>query len=171
MILPAINVTDIAALALMGIGAFIGYRRKLSGELAILLSVGAAFFVGLFFYEPLGVWLVNNTKLDVGASKVATYVFLVLAAGIMMVLLRILLEKIMNLVIGENADKLGGMIAGVAKSLFIVLIIYLAMNVIPYDYVNRKFGEESFIGRITLRFLPSLEEVLQEKMDKPVLGD
>ena len=113
------NLTDIASLILIIIGAFVGYRRKLSGELAILLSVGAAFFVGLFFYGPLAAWLVTNTKLDVGASKVATYVFLVLGAGVMMVLLRIFLEKIMNLVIGQTADKIGVMIAGIAKSCYL----------------------------------------------------
>ncbi len=166
----AFNYIDLAALVFVVIGAFVGYCRKLSGEIALLLSVGAAFFIGLFFYEHVGVWLVTNTKLDVGGARIATYVFLILSAGIVMVVSRIVLGKIMNLVIGEKADRVGGVLAGSIRSILLVLIFFLAMNIIPYEYLNSKFGEESYIGRGVIRFLPSLEEIIDEKAEN-LMGD
>ena len=156
---PVFNVIDIISFVLIIVGSFVGYQRKLSGEIAILISLGAAFFLGVFMYEPIGLWLVSHTRMDVGAARVATYVFLVLGAGVVMVAARILLGKFMKLVIGEQADRTCGAVAGFVKAVVVVLIIYFAMNVVPFDYVNRKFGYESFIGRNIQSILPSIEEV------------
>lgn len=167
---PLFNYIDLAAIILVIIGAFIGYCRKLSGEIAILLSVGAAFFIGIFFFEPLGNWLIFNTKLDAGGARIATYVFLVLAAGVVLVVLRILLGKMMNIVIGERADRIWGVIAGAIRSLLLVFIVFFAMTILPYENINRKFGEESFIGRILLKFSPKLKEIIKEKVDNPLIN-
>ncbi|OVE75574.1 hypothetical protein BVX97_04090 [bacterium E08(2017)] len=159
------NYADLVSLIVIAIGIFVGYRRKLSGEIAILISVAAALFVGFFFFEPLGVWLATNTDLGINGARIATYVFIILGSSVVMVVLRLVLGKVLKIVIGEEADKIGGAIAGFVRSSIFVLIIFLLMNIIPNENLNRVFGEGSFIGRQTLKILPSIEEVIEEQMD------
>lgn len=163
---PAFNIPDIIALAVLAIGTFIGYRRRLSGEVGRLIGITAAFIVGLFIYAPIVGWLVGYTRLDYGASRIAGYLFTIIAAVAVMVVARVTLGNLIKVVIAEETDRILGLVAGFVRSAVFVLIIFLAMNLVPHDYLNAKFGQESFIGRIVIRLMPALDDVMQEAEDR-----
>ena len=43
-----------------------------------------------------------------------------------------------------------------------ILIVVVMMNLWPHEYLNRKFGEESVVGTVVLRYMPSLRETIEE---------
>lgn len=157
---PPPNIVDFVALIFIVIGAFIGYRRGLSGELAQLISMAAAFVLSLFLYHPLGSWLHENTQLydRPQLARALAYFATIVVATIAMVLLRFLLKRIMQVVIEREADKIGGVIAGLVRSIILVAIVLLLMNMWPHQYLNRLFGEESMLGTVVVRCMPSLHE-------------
>lgn len=159
---PEPNAVDIAALIFIAVGVFIGLRRGLSGELAHLLSIAAAFIVGLSFHQPIGVWLAEHTRLSPQSGRAMAFFLAVVVAMLGMVLARLAVKNIMKVVIEKEADKIGGCIAGFVRSSVIVIAVFLVMNMWPHDYLNRQFGEESIIGSVVLKCMPSLRSALDD---------
>jgi len=160
--LQTFNLVDIGALVVVAVGTFVGYRRGLSGELARLVSIVAAFVLGLFFFRPVGAWIVNHTRLEDRSAQAVAFMVTIGAALVAMVLLRIVLKRVMQVVFEEMTDKVGGAIAGFVRAALTVAIIVMMVNTWPHDYLNRQFGEESVIGRLVLKYVPILREKVEE---------
>lgn len=150
---------DVIALAAVVAAAVRGYFRGLSGELALLLSSVAAFAFGLYTFKPVAAWLQSHTQLgdEPDVARALAFVGAVLVASVAMVILRGVLGRIMSIAIEAKADRRWGVGAGLAKSCVVVLIVYLVMNLVPHDYLNRVFGKESVIGRHAVKLLPRIE--------------
>lgn len=160
------NIIDIAAIAIVILGIIQGYRRRLSGELAHLISVVAAFSIGVFFFRPVGSWFTDHTRLTDQGSHVVAFITTMLASLIVMTLLRIVLGRVMKVVIEPEVDRTAGAIAGFCRASVFVIIVFIIMNMWPHDYLNRVFGEESLIGGIVIKCMPTVQEVVEEHRDK-----
>lgn len=144
--LPPFSIVDILAILLIALGTLHGYLRGLSGELAQFLSVIAAFVFGLWFHHPLALWMLENTRLSERPSQTLAFLATVLAAMIVMLCLRFVVKRVMRVIVEERFDKIGGCISGFIRSSVIVIILFVVLNMWPHEYLNRKFGDESFIG-------------------------
>jgi len=156
--LPAPNVVDIAVLIIVVASAIVGIRRGLSGELAHVVSLVVAFILGLYCYSPFSLWIIDHTRLTYQPARALAFITTVLAAAVAMILLRSLLKRIMKVAIEQGIDKAAGCVAGFVRSCIFVIIVVLIMNMWPNDYLNRVFGEESIIGTVVLKCMPSLRE-------------
>lgn len=150
------NVVDAVAIFVVCLSVVHGLRRGLSGELAAVVSVVAALLLGLQFFEPLGSWVEVHTRLAGQAARAMAFVITVLASIVALILTRYALKRIMRVAIEPEADKIGGAVAGLVRACAAVVILFLVMNLWPHKYLNRKFGEESLIGRVMLRCVPEL---------------
>jgi len=162
--LPPVSLVDVIAFAAVALGAVRGYFRGLSGELARVISLVAAFALGLRFYGPLSEWVLAYTRIAEENAPVAAFIITVLAAVVCLFLLRYLLKRVMKIVIEERADKTGGVIAGLLRTSVMVLIVFLALNLWPNERLNRIFGEESLIGRLVLKAAPRAREYVEERV-------
>ncbi|MBN2302079.1 MAG: CvpA family protein [Lentisphaerae bacterium] len=164
---PPLSVIDIVALVIVALGALIGYRRGLSGELAQLISVIVAFVISLLLYHPVGSWLHEHTQLNnrPQAAHAVAFIATIIGATIAMIILRYLLKRIMQVVIEKEVDKIGGVIAGFVRASILVVIVFLLLNMWPHEYLNRLFGEESVIGTAVLHCMPSFEEQFSSVKD------
>ena len=167
-----LNAVDILAFVVIAIGVWQGYRRRLSGELAGLISSAIALLAGVLLCRPLGDSLLANTRLGPEASRTVGFVLAVAVASLLMVLIRYVLKGVMQVVVEETTDKIVGCIAGAVRMTVIVLIGFVIMNLLPHEYLNRLFGEESLIGRGVLKSMPVVREriesheVLREQVQK-----
>ena len=66
-------------------------------------------------------------------------------------LLGFVFRRIMKIVFEPAVDKPGGGFAGFVSGILAVLIVFMIMIQWPNDYLNRKFGEESVIGRVVVK--------------------
>lgn len=151
-----LSVVDIAAGFVVLVGIFVGHRRRLSGELANALGIVAAFVLGWHFRDPFGLWIRDHTRLTEQGAQAAAFALTIAAALGCMVVVRLVLHRVMRVVIEEETDKIAGCFAGFVRSVVFVAILFVVMNLLPHEYLNRKFGEESMIGRLLIEWLPEL---------------
>jgi uncharacterized membrane protein required for colicin V production len=156
--LPAFSVIDVAAMVVALLCAAHGYRRGLSGALAQSAGAVAALILGLYAYQPFSAWLQIHTRLTERAAEVTAFLSTSIAVIVALLMLRSVLKRIMKIVIEQPFDKWAGLLAGTLRAIALVSIVFLAMNLWPHPYLNRKFGEESAIGRVALRLIPLLRE-------------
>ena len=158
------NVVDIIAVALVAISGVRGFFRGLSGELAQLAGTVGALLFGLLAYDPTTTWLMTYTVLgdDPRMARAVAFVGTILAASVAMVLLRYIVRRVVRVVVEGSADRWLGLAAGSVRTTLIVVILFLALNMIPHPYLNRVFGEESRIGRRVASLLPRLEARVPE---------
>lgn len=140
------SVVDIVACVLIALGTLQGLLRGLSGELAELLSLVAAFVFGLWFHQPLAAWMQDNTRLSDRPAQTLAFAMTVLTALIVMLCLRFVVRRVMKVVIEARFDRVGGAVSGFARTSVIVLILFVLFNIWPHAYLNRVFGDESLIG-------------------------
>jgi uncharacterized membrane protein required for colicin V production len=159
--IPELNLVDIAALILVGMGGIQGCIRGLSGELARLVGTLAAFAAGVTLQKPVGAWILEHTRLEDQPAHAVAFIATVLLAIIVMFLLRLVLKRIMKVVFTDGLDKVLGVCAGLIRMAVVACIIFLVMNLIPNDYLNRHFGEESAIGSVVVQYIPTIRETLE----------
>jgi membrane protein required for colicin V production len=162
--LPPVSLVDVIAFAAVALGAVRGYFRGLSGELARVISLVAALVLGLRFYRPLAEWVMAYTRIAEENAPIAAFIITVLTAVVCLFFLRYLLKRIIKVAIEEGADKIGGVIAGLIRSVVMVLIVFLALNLWPDERLNRAFGEESLIGRLVLKAAPRARAYVEDRV-------
>lgn len=163
----AFNLVDIIALGLILVGAVQGYFRGLSGEIARLVGTVLAFVAGISLHAPVGRWILKNTRLEDQAAHAVAFIATILLAFAVMIILRLIVKRLIKVVFADGFDKSSGVIAGVLRMSIVVCIIFFGMNMIPHDYLNRVFGEESAVGRVIVKYVPVVRETL-EKTDLPI---
>jgi uncharacterized membrane protein required for colicin V production len=159
--LPSLNLIDIIALAIIGIGGIQGFCRGLSGELARLIGTVLAFVAGVSLHGPVGEWIQTYTRLDEQPAHAVAFITTVVLAVLIMIVLRLVLKRLMKIVFAEGFDKSIGILAGLLRMTVTVCIIFLIMNLVPHPYLNRHFGEESMFGSIVVRYVPTIRETLE----------
>jgi membrane protein required for colicin V production len=159
---PLFNAVDVGAVIALILGVFLGLVRRLSGELAHLISVVVAFVAGLLAFRPVAAWLAGYESLGPRTVQALAFVIIVVGAGVLMILLRLALLRAMRGMIGEEADRLLGGLAGLIRSIVVITVVFVLMNLVPSDFLNRQFGEASAIGRVVREFMPAIEEKLPE---------
>ena len=160
--LPSFNAVDIVALIYLVIGVLVGVHRGLSEELARFISMVIAFGIALFAYRPVALWMIQHTRLEAPQARALAFLATVVGALIVMLLLRLALKRFMQFAFEEGTEKVGGGIAGFAGSAIAVVIVFLAVNLWPHEYLNRHFGKESLIGRLVVRYVPALREKVDD---------
>lgn len=158
------SLVDIAAILFVLVHVVLSWRRGLSEELARLAGALLAFWVGLRYHEALADWLTDHTRMEGPAALVVAYIAVVLLIILSSLLLTLLLGKLFKLALPETFDKIAGGVAGLVKGTLYVLIVFLAMNLWPHEYLNRQFGEASMIGSVVMKWLPAVQERM-EKLD------
>jgi uncharacterized membrane protein required for colicin V production len=157
-----INAVDIGALLVVCLSTLRGFHRGLSGELAQLISVVAALILGVYTRKPFGSWLLENTHLSNRSAHALAFVLTVVAVILAMVLLGFVFRRIMKVVFEEGVDKPGGGLAGFASGTLVAIIVFMIMNMWPHEYLNRQFGEESIIGRVVVKWTPTVQDKADE---------
>ena len=153
-----VNVVDIGASLVICLSTLRGFHRGLSGEWSQLIGVTAALVFGVYFHDPFGSWILAHSH--VPARTAYALAFVITAVGVIlgMVLLGFLFRRIMKVVFEPKVDKPGGGLAGFISGAILVVIVFMAVNMWPNEYLNRQFGRESIIGRAVVRCTPAIHE-------------
>lgn len=159
-----LSVVDVSALILIMLGIIHGIRKGLSGELSGLIGLTGALIAGLYSFAPCGAFIARHTRLGEQASKTLAFVLITAGVIVTVLLVRILLGRIMKLVVEPTLDRIGGFFVGLLMALIVVVSVYIAMNMCPNPYLNRKFGEESVFGRQLLKYKPAIRSTIDQEI-------
>ncbi len=157
------NIVDIAVVVLIIFGLIRGLMKGLSGELAGLLSAAAAVAGGWYGYVPVGNYLAEKTRLSDPAAMSVAFVAVLIAAYILMRILRLVLRSLMEFSFKGKIEKIGGMLAGGIRMTVVTAALVLLMTLWPHEYIHRLFAEESVFGSYVFSaFGPVYEKIVEE---------
>jgi uncharacterized membrane protein required for colicin V production len=141
----------------------LSWRRGLSEELARVLGSIVAFWLGLRYHAAAAGWLTEHTRMEGASARVAAYIAVVLLVILCSLILTVVVGKLIKLAMPETFDKVAGGVAGLIKGTLYAVMVFLAMNMWPHEYLNRQFGEDSLIGSTVMKWAPAVREKLEEK--------
>lgn len=174
----SISVPDIVAVIVVLVCVFQGVRQGLSKELARTVAVLLALGLGLWSAVPLGDWMATSTRLNTANARALVFTVVAVLILVVFLLLRMVFRILMKVSFNEKIEKPGGALGGIIRGVGFVMIVFLAVNLWPHDYINRKCGEESLVGKWTmkgaLRLRPGLvapREKSDAKADRKALPD
>jgi uncharacterized membrane protein required for colicin V production len=155
---------DVACLLLVVAFAIIDAKRGFSTTLSVLL--------GLLIAVHAGYWLYPFMRLAVGDSAfchrhallgaILPYILSVLLGGIIYIVIRFVFRRFFKLIVEQPVDNILGAIAGIAKSMLVILLVFSCASLLPAgSAANRAFHQESRTGRWVV---PVLRNVFQHSV-------
>jgi len=161
--LSQFNVIDIMVLAVVILGAVRGWVKGLSGELAGLISIGAAALIGWIGYRPFGELIWQHTRLSESAAYLWAFILLLIGGYVLMRLIRLFLKVIMEFSFKPPIEKMGGALAGIIKTTVICATFILLMGLLPNPSAHALFAEKSCFGQVAYKYLGPVYESLAER--------
>ncbi len=155
---------DVACIVLVVSFAVFDARRGFSSTLSVLL--------GLLIAVHAGYWLYPFMRLATDRSSfcrshalmgaILPYLLAVLMGGVIYVVIRFVFRRFFKLIVEEPIDNILGAIAGIAKSLLVILLVFSCASLLPAgSAANRAFHQESRTGRCVV---PVLRNVFQHSV-------
>lgn len=166
-VVAEISIIDIAVVAILLFGAIRGGIRGFSGEIAGVIAALAAFGLAWLLTPVVAVWLAENSRLSERGAMALTFAMTAIAVILAGMLISYLLRSFIRMLIAKPLDTVIGVMAGILRVAFIIVIIFFVMNMVNNEYLNRHFGEDSITGRHISRRLPeewrdNAEDLLQD---------
>lgn len=144
------TIADIIGVVVILLGIIMGFRRGLSGLMALVLSglsITAALVNG---FDPTRDWLIAHFSMSSELARLASLLILIVVPVLVVMLLYSLLRYLLKITFTTWIDRLGGAIAGGLTSAGIVLLIFMILNYLPADQCPEAVGKRSWIGREVL---------------------
>lgn len=170
--LPPLNLTDYILIGLILIGALQGLKRGLSGELArvfcFILSLGA----GWYFYEPLGTFIRNHTRLDGKGSQLSGFLIIIVSVIALFWIGLAILRSVLDFAFKGRIEKWGGLLIGVARMSLWITTALLAVTVWGNTSLYRVMIQESTIGQsFNETVVPLYKEMAEQRTGWPLPRD
>lgn len=158
-----LNLVDMVAFLFILLHVLLSWRRGLGEEVGRVAGAVVAFWVGWRYHDAVANWMTAHTRMEGAPARVVAYIGVVLLVVLASLIVSFVLAKVIASAIPAGADKVGGGVAGLVKGGLYVVMIFLAMNLWPHDYLNRQFGEASAIGSVVIKWVPAVREQVEEQ--------
>ena len=159
---------DVACICLVLVLAIADARRGFSTTLSVLLGLLIAVHAGYWFY-PIMRFAVGNSAFcrnHALLGAILPYLLAVLAGGVIYVVIRFVFRRFSKLIVEQPMDNILGAVAGIAKSMLIILLVFSCASLLPAgSAASRAFHQQSRTGQWVV---PVLRNVFQHSV--PDLG-
>ncbi len=139
---------DGLALLLLGIGAFRGGYRGLTGEIARILATLAAIAAGVGSLEFVHRLLkgVVPASMAPGWQLALALCAVLLLAAVVAGLVHRLVERLLRLLVDQPADAVFGVVIGSARSALLIVALLFLASLWPQPALQRALFEQSVAG-------------------------
>jgi membrane protein required for colicin V production len=141
------NVLDIILFIPIAIGAWKGFRKGLIIELFTLLALLVGIYAAIHFSDYMAEVIHNNFNYDGEHTPIIEFVLTFLLVGAMVYLLGKAIEKVISTVKLSIFNKLGGLVFGAIKMMFVSAIIVIVIDAIDKrdNIIETKTKNESLL--------------------------
>ncbi len=155
---------DFACVAIVILFAAIDATRGFSSTLSALLGLLIAVHAGYWLY-PLMRMAVGGTAFcrnHAQLGAILPYILAVVVGGLIYAAVRFIFRRFFKLIVEQPVDNLLGAVAGVAKAMLVILLVFSCASLFPSgSSLNKAFHQDSRTGRCVV---PVLRNVLQHSV-------
>lgn len=160
------TIADYIGAGVIILGIIFGFRKGLSGQMALILSglsVTAALVNG---FIPTRDWLVSQFSASPELARMGALMILVVVPVGIIMLLYALLRFLLKITFTTWIDRLGGAIAGGFTSAGLILLVFFILNFLPINQRPSAVGAESWISREVLGIETQLFQRISTRVEK-----
>ena len=177
-LITKINWVDVLVVILMLRISYVAFRDGLSHEIFSFLGSILIVIVVMRYYTVFGGFIsLNAMNMPVELSNFLSFLILVVASGLLVRLLRIILNKVVKIQWHPMLEKFGGLAIGMMKAYIVTGMVLMTLNLMPLSYLSWSIQDKSLTGKYFLvapleiydrleRFLP---EIKVNKVNEPTV--
>ncbi len=144
MLSSTFNSIDLAVIIIIGLSIFVGILRGATREIlgiAGWIGAFAVVYYGFSLFRPLGRHYIHNPML---ADFIVALILLILSLAVFILISRLISSSVKGSIFG-GLDRSLGLVFGLIRGVFVVCLIYLAMNFfyppkdIPHSVTTARF--------------------------------
>lgn len=151
------NWVDLLVVIIMLRTIYVSFQDGLSREIFPLFGSILNLVLALHFYGKLGSMLYSGVKIvPASICNLAGYLAVVLISGFTLKFLKIIVDTVIKVTWHPLIEKIGGMLAGVARGAVCVSMILIFLALVPLSYLQLSIKDKSLCGMLFLRIGPAI---------------
>ena len=174
-----INWVDVLAVILMLRISYVAFRDGLSHEIFSFLGSVLIIVLAMRYYIVFGSLISQNAwNMSAERSNFLSFLILVVSSGLLVRLLRVILDKVVKVEWHPVIEKFGGLAVGMMKAYIVTSIILMTLDLVPLSYLQWSVKDRSLTGKYFLAAAPEirnrlggfLPETKIDKVSKPTVS-
>jgi len=137
--------------------SYVAFSDGLSHEIFPLVASIFTLAFSLHYYDKIALFVSENIIiLPISLLNWIIFLALVVLAGFIFRLIKVILDKIIKVSWHPLIEKLGGLGAGVLRAAVLTSTILIILSLMPLSYIQRSIRDRSLTGMYFLRIGPSI---------------
>lgn len=158
-ILTRLNWIDVLIIIIMFRTSYVAFQDGLSHEIFPLIGSTVNVIISLYYYHKLSDVFSSNIQLfSTKLLDCISFIAIFTLAGIVIRLVKTITDKIIKVTWHPAIEKIGGLIAGVARASVVTSIVLIAIALVPIPYLQRSIRDRSLMGMGFLKVGPVIYE-------------
>ena len=150
-----LNWVDILIVIIMIRICYVSFKSGLSHEIFPLFGSIVISVISIGYYNKIAAFINQNIiKIGYPVLNLASFILLAVASSIVLRLLKVLLDKIIQVTWHPVIEKFGGIVAGVAKASIITSLVLMTLVMMPLSYLKWAVMDRSQFGMDFLKIAP-----------------
>jgi len=171
-LITKINWVDVLVAILMLRISYVALRDGLSHEIFPFIGCVLIMVVARHYYTGFGGFMSRNMmNMPIGLANFLSFLVLVVVLGLMVRLLKILLEKIVKVQWHPALEKFGGLAIGIMKAYVITSIVLTTLSLMPLSYLQWSIKEKSLTGKYILMAGPEIYDRVGNLLPESKFGE
>lgn len=156
-IFSRINWVDALVVILMLRMSYVALKDGLSHEIFPFIGSLLVMVFSLHYYKKMGSFIsANLLNMPSEISNFFSFLILVVALGLIVKMLKGLLDKIVRVEWNPVIEKFGGLVVGVAKAYIITAMVLIVLALTPLSYLQWSIRDRSLTGKYILMAGPEV---------------
>ncbi len=155
-IITKINWVDILAIIIVLRISYVAWQDGLSHEIFPLIGTTLTAVISMRYYRDLALFIQGMTGIAVSILDLIAFIALIAGIGIIFKLVRFLVDALVKVTWHPFAEKFGGLIFGLLRSLVVVSIVLTAMSLTTLSYMQYSIKDKSLSGKYFLNIVPEI---------------
>lgn len=168
-IIREINWIDIVNVIILIRISYVALQDGLSHEIFPLIGTVISAAVSIRYYHPIALKVQEAIQVTAPVLDLLSFVMLVAFIGLVIRLLKMLVDAIVKVTWHPFVEKFGGILSGIFRGSIIVSIALTVMTLTGLPYLQYSIKDRSFSGPFFLKVAPRISESLAWAMPQAIV--
>lgn len=167
-----INWVDVLVVIIMIRISYVAFMDGLSHEVFPFIGSVIMILFGLHYYSKIGNFISRDMiNMPVEVSNFLGFLILIVAMGLVLKLLRSLLEKLIKIQWHPVIERFGGIAIGIMRAYITASIVLTLLALMPLSYLQWSIRDKSLTGKYVLMAGPEIYSRLSGLLPTIKMGD